>query len=556
MDIARAYMGQHYGTLCQYEWSPPLMFAGALHEEFRKAVLLPRMKEIWSTLEELETTCGEGSFPRKFALELLWPRNVIIREIFVAAWEMDFEDLPAEYITRIKGLFCNFGGSRIVELAFNHLTDVFKRTSSSNLKRLHRWSSLATSTLLEEHGHVQLKPTEDKQLVAAAELAEQKFALSELEFTLGADAAKSIEQDISFKVVVLTTLSQEKDRETFSIAATQSMGMATKFLVSCRENFETLANHYWNLLAVPGTVLYRSATMDGANASAKKYYVVHATQYGVVTLLLSLKKQKGKHFLEYVTESGIQHEVLYIKQLGGWNCQALEVNPPMDSTDNGSIMLTNGKPLTLLRYAAMQGFPQLSLPHLRSLLEVLDVPLPNGRPTLLQDVLELLVLHLHPGMGKEAVDKILASRVRSKPAYCEALLPSNASVLMTGLDVHETAELLREVEDIQKKQASRAKQSNTSKKRRKAVPLKKEYGITTEELREFLPQHIAGCSIMVEENWHHRVRGFYPRQVPPYSMSLSFGDIRSTKVAALGVLKWIWEQHTANTGAECPWTFE
>eukprot|EP00971_Amphidinium_carterae_P150923 2992750-Amphidinium_carterae.1 len=109
------------------------------------------------------------------------------------------------------------------------------------------------------------------------------------------------------------------------------MGMATRFLVSCRENFETLANHYWNLLAVPGTVLYRSTTMDGPAATSKKYYVVQATPYGVITLLLTLKKQKGKHFLSYVCSDGVQHEILYIKQLGGWNCQPLDVSPPMDS---------------------------------------------------------------------------------------------------------------------------------------------------------------------------------------------------------------------------------
>eukprot|EP00971_Amphidinium_carterae_P120150 2380340-Amphidinium_carterae.1 len=61
---------------------------------------------------------------------------------------------------------------------------------------------------------------------------------------------------------------------------------------------------------------------------------------------------------------------------------------------------------------------------------------------------------------------------------------------------------------------------------------------------------------MVEANWHNRVRGFYPKQVPPYSLSLSFGEIRSIRAASLGVLKWIWEQHAANTGAECPWSFD
>eukprot|EP00971_Amphidinium_carterae_P082688 1635630-Amphidinium_carterae.1 len=64
MELGRAYMGQHYSTLCQYEWAPPLCFASALHAEFRTEVLLPRMKEIWTALELLETTCPEGSYPR------------------------------------------------------------------------------------------------------------------------------------------------------------------------------------------------------------------------------------------------------------------------------------------------------------------------------------------------------------------------------------------------------------------------------------------------------------------------------------------------------------
>eukprot|EP00971_Amphidinium_carterae_P346975 6488756-Amphidinium_carterae.1 len=282
------------------------------------------------------------------------------------------------------------------------------------------------------------------------------------------------------------------------------MGMATKYMVSCVENFETLANHYWNLLPIPGTVLYRSTTVDGPGAASKKHYVVQSTPYGVITLLVTLKKQNGKHYLSYCSEEGIQHEVLYIKQLGGWTCQPLQVSPPMESADNASIMLSNGKPMTLLRYAALQGFPQLSLPHLKSLLDVLEVPLPNGKPALLQEVLTLLIQHHHHGIAQEALDRILASRIKSKPAVCESLLPSNASILMTGLDVTETAELLREVEDIQKRQATRAKQASGSKKRKKAIPLKKESNITSEDLKDYLPKHIAGCSIMVEANWHNR----------------------------------------------------
>eukprot|EP00971_Amphidinium_carterae_P346976 6488756-Amphidinium_carterae.2 len=199
MELARAYMGQHYSTLCQYEWSPPLCFAGALLPEFRTEVLLPRMREIWAALELLETTCPETSFPRKFAHELLWTRNVIVRETFIAAWEMDFKELPAEYVTRLKCLFANFGGSRIVELAFNHLNDIFKHTSSNNLKRVHRWSSLATSTLLRDEGHVGVTPTEDRDQMTAAELAETKFSFSEVDFSLGAAAAKAIEQDLPDK---------------------------------------------------------------------------------------------------------------------------------------------------------------------------------------------------------------------------------------------------------------------------------------------------------------------------------------------------------------------
>eukprot|EP00971_Amphidinium_carterae_P259792 5154491-Amphidinium_carterae.4 len=239
LEIARAFMGQHYPSL------------PAQHDDFRKSVLLPGMKEIWSTLEELETSCAEGSFPKGFAHELLWPRSVIVREIFTGAWEMDFENIPAEYMTRIRALFCNFRGSRIVEQGFNHLTDEFKHTSSANLKRLHRWSSLVTSPLLRDHGHEGVRPTEDKSEVQEADVSEPKFCCNESDFSLGSGAAKAIEQDSSGNASIVVVL-------------------------SCR--------------LLGGWV--------------EETCVHIATPYGVITLLLTLKKQKGKHFLNYVSGDG------------------------------------------------------------------------------------------------------------------------------------------------------------------------------------------------------------------------------------------------------------
>eukprot|EP00971_Amphidinium_carterae_P313890 6238569-Amphidinium_carterae.1 len=60
---------------------------------------------------------------------------------------------------------------------------------------------------------------------------------------------------------------------------------------------------------------------------------------------------------------------------------------------------------------------------------------------------------------------------------------------------------------------------------------------------------------MIEHKWHHRVRGYYPRQQPPYSMSVCYGPNCSMRDAAIHVLQWIWAQHLENTGVPCEWAW-
>eukprot|EP00971_Amphidinium_carterae_P178904 3548359-Amphidinium_carterae.1 len=105
---------------------------------------------------------------------------------------------------------------------------------------------------------------------------------------------------------------------------------------------------------------------------------------------------------------------------------------------------------------------------------------------------------------------------------------------MTGLNVEEAADLLKELKQAAKRQAAE-KPAQASKKRKVACPLKQKDEYTQSDLVACLPKNVSGCTVMIEHKWHHRVRGYYPRQTPPYSMSM----LRS-------------QVHHARGGSTCP----
>ena len=118
--------------------------------------------------------------------------------------------------------------------------------------------------------------------------------------------------------------------------------------------------------------------------------------------------------------------------------------------------------------------------------------------------------------------------------------------------------LEKELEEIAKDKAKKAgkikpkAKPGTKPKKKKLFPVKPDY--TSAELSAYLPQGVAGCCLTVEVEWHNRVKVSYPRDFPPWSVSMSFGTGGVDQwTAASYCLVWAWREHMEATGASCPW---
>ena len=121
----------------------------------------------------------------------------------------------------------------------------------------------------------------------------------------------------------------------------------------------------------------------------------------------------------------------------------------------------------------------------------------------------------------------------------------------------EQKEVEDEIEDLKRKERLHlaapkglAKPKAVPKKK-KAIPLAHD-AWTAEQLVPYIPV-TKGCSITVEGDWHHRFRGWYPKDAPPKSHSANFEDGPTMREAARSVLRWLWAEHLAATGQQCPW---
>ena len=76
--------------------------------------------------------------------------------------------------------------------------------------------------------------------------------------------------------------------------------------------------------------------------------------------------------------------------------------------------------------------------------------------------------------------------------------------------------------------------------------------MTTVSLNPFIPIIYTTVEIVTQE----RVKGWYPRDTPPFSHAKAYGPELYVFEAARNVLAWLWSQHHQATGAACPFAFE
>lgn len=122
----------------------------------------------------------------------------------------------------------------------------------------------------------------------------------------------------------------------------------------------------------------------------------------------------------------------------------------------------------------------------------------------------------------------------------------------------QMSEMLKQVSKpkASARQASGSKSSASRKTPAKLVQKAMEVNakLDREYAAKYIPQ-VTGCSIYKDTKLHMRWSASYPTASPPHSTSQAFG-VSSDRDAMLHCLRWLWTQHAAHGGGECPFALE
>eukprot|EP00971_Amphidinium_carterae_P338823 6476345-Amphidinium_carterae.1 len=182
--------------------------------------------------------------------------------------------------------------------------------------------------------------------------------------------------------------SHSQEQEAFSSSAHHLTGLATMFLESCAENLDTLENYYWNQLPVPGTIIYRKEKTEGETTDA--WYVMGSTCYGCIGIKVKPGGVKQDPFYDLTPQNKMRLDIIFIRDLGGWMTAIVQAECPMMTVGN-AVTLKPKKRTTLVKAAAMECFPGMSVTHMKALLLMLDPAHKRPLPTLVHDVVSALL---------------------------------------------------------------------------------------------------------------------------------------------------------------------
>ena len=531
-----------------FSFSLPDRLAGLLaKDEALVRKTLQVAKKWFEMLIELEAAMGEYKYLADIHHELQWPRSQFVRWALMSLSEVRFERVPASVATALEHAFTSYHHTQAVEDVFHLLREDEARSPNHSLSRQRRWQVCVESDLLEKGGRQQLQPVQTersgrRQLPASLFDSEAKVTP-----TLSAGCLSSL---------TYGTWWSSPGPNNLAMLPTLLMALA-----KCWPEWQPMQDYWHSLLCVPGSLIKEVKSTKGG-------MVLTATPYGVLLWKLvrhgagqtarwtPAKFEKGKQPWMFVS----------IEDTTSWDAMALKAEPPaavlghLQPGEPSSAHIHFSKVGTvhsILHFSALRCFPNLSVQHLKKLLQ--SPRFGVGKPPKLEkECIEALLTKLFPRASQRAeIEAIMKLREQPKSAVVvEGMEGSELDMnVMQGVLDQDDLDLLRsELQMHANSTAPSAPPLPARADRKPAPPLPEGEDFCLEDLHALLPRK-PGCKLWVESKWHHRYRGRYPKD-PPNSVSKCWGESVSKRRAALFVIQWLWSQHTQTVGEQCPWDLE
>eukprot|EP00971_Amphidinium_carterae_P333036 6467526-Amphidinium_carterae.1 len=327
------------------------------------------------------------------------------------------EPFSEELSSLIQSYSRSFLGTLINEDGFNHLLRVSSNVSNGIMARHSRWTCLTESDLLRKHGHDDVKVTPTARSQGRERLPAHAFSYrSAADFSLGPDMLDMLTNDGSWSHP--------------SPATDKLCGLMWLAWKACRADPSSFHHTWLSLLAAPGSLV----SCESKNVRG---IVTHSTAWGLVLVPVSASRECAGQIVFRVPDS-VKPFYAVITDPALWKAGPPELLAPAAARQHVQSSASSGmlwkwdkeKCGSLMWYAAQSGFPHMTKSHLEKLMRYQKVQFKSGqRPTLVIDIVRVLVEHQFPKLSAGAIDKIVGKREAPKSLEVEL---SNLCLLHTG----------------------------------------------------------------------------------------------------------------------------
>ena len=568
--LAREVCAARAFSMGEYKHSPPFLFLGLLDDEVQQQTLA-NLECLWQSCLRLEKWSLEDPWYRSFLDSLVWPNLTTVRGVFIDLEELDWH-VARSVRSHLWDLFANLGAhTKMVEESFNLATDTTRRTKNGRVEKLSLWQSLANSKVLTRLGY---KHPANVDSTEVPKKLPKKFFLPDNMDSFSLGGAKG-----------LRLMSSNEHWVSLSPANHSMIAWATSAMLQLPEDLAKLKLCWQSLLPPRGCVLSKSGE------ATKAMWVLKSTPWGVLgwPVQAGRAKDKNNKSVRYFALDVSAHACLQfsvITDMSEWMALDAVVRSPaslrrrgLDALKGKGIVFENTQMVTLVKFAAQQGFPSLTLPQLQKLYTHLGVKHEGKRPSTVKNVCRSLVQHCFPKESAASLDAMVAKRDSAE-------ITDLGSIIQTEKHLDLASEYL-EADDLKKcKQqlpktnphipedptlaefASNAAASGSAaefpqdtepsskRQKRRKEPLSLDWDrIEVTSVRGFCPQSQTGkVEICQELKLANRWRVTYPRTTPGNkTFSLVYHDKDSEKRSVLACLRWAWRVHVQEGGQPCPY---
>eukprot|EP00971_Amphidinium_carterae_P350131 6491398-Amphidinium_carterae.2 len=541
--------------------SPPMCFMPLLSEvEGRQASTLEGLKKCWQWLEKLELEANENEQTHTWLQNLVFVRDVWVRELLILLWEKDWLEVPPVVALQLKAFGGSFLSSLIVEEGFNEIRRVSSLHRGQKCEPSGAWHVFATGQVLKEHGRGGVDVTAEAEAAAARHTATLHYPK---------------DKDCSIPQQALEDLTAERPSKAWPHPSPQNYrnsALAWLLLDRAAGNWDEIEGAWKSLLLSPGMLFFEKGIRTVK-------LVLSSSQYGFISVRVQGLKDRVVKF-----PVDIKNHITFdfVKSVRSLRVTYLKLHCPGSTGGTGGTMqMTVSKEHTsLLEHAAKSGFSTLTLPRLKqlALVEKLSVPGAGDRVSE-KDCLTSLLKHVHGDSYTE--DMFTAAWAARKGKEVDPLLSSELFQSVEKQDIFdpenfEDAEMAFEWDQLHAKQQrvkrdSHMKQTHSEKqeplhegsassssapaappKERKFVTYRAD-GYHQDDASKLLPETARIFKDLNENRWR------LTSKLLPNSgtKSKSWGKRSgiSDFSAMLVVVKAAWQAHFDHTGEACPWDF-